>query len=176
MIVWPRRTSVHFLQDSVRFHFQDLGRQCIILAGILEDLGRKCLIMQDSCKILARLLQEMQCSSIGVIDSKVSLEVSAVVTLTNGSWPWNPGGGTLNRLVVSMMVSLVSTSEEFFWIWLTSDSNLPIWEEHFWMKSEMPREFQFSLTTPGFRIRFSSFRCSDSSCVCLGNKFTRHYN
>ena len=32
------RTFIHFLQESVRFHFQDLGRQCIILAGILEDL------------------------------------------------------------------------------------------------------------------------------------------
>ena len=37
---YPSRTPIHFLQESVRFHFQDLGRQCIILAGILEDLGR----------------------------------------------------------------------------------------------------------------------------------------
>ena len=36
----PSRTPIHFLQEFVRFHFQDLGRQCIILAGILEDLGR----------------------------------------------------------------------------------------------------------------------------------------
>ena len=43
----PSRTSIHFLQESVRFHFQDLGRPCIIIAGILEDLGRKCLILQD---------------------------------------------------------------------------------------------------------------------------------
>ena len=40
------RTSIHFLQESVRFHFQDLGRQCIILAGILEDLERKCLVLE----------------------------------------------------------------------------------------------------------------------------------
>ena len=41
---------MHFLQESVGFHFQDLGRQCIILAGFLEDLGRKCLDLQESCK------------------------------------------------------------------------------------------------------------------------------
>ena len=40
IIEYPSRTPIHFLQESVRFHFQDLGRQCIILAGILEDLGR----------------------------------------------------------------------------------------------------------------------------------------
>ena len=45
--ITPSRTSIHFLQESVRIHFQDLGRQCIILAGILEDLGRKCLVLQD---------------------------------------------------------------------------------------------------------------------------------
>ena len=45
--VVPSRTSLHFLQESVRFHLQYLGRQCIILAGILEDLGRKCLVLQD---------------------------------------------------------------------------------------------------------------------------------
>ena len=43
----PSRTSIHFLQESVRVHFQDLGRQCIIPPGILEDLGRKCLVLQD---------------------------------------------------------------------------------------------------------------------------------
>ena len=45
--LYPSRTSTHFLQEPVKFHFQDLGRQCIILASILEDLGRKCLILQD---------------------------------------------------------------------------------------------------------------------------------
>ena len=43
----PSRTPIHFLQESVRFHFQDFGRQCIILADILEDLARKCLVLQD---------------------------------------------------------------------------------------------------------------------------------
>ena len=47
---YPSRTSIHFLQESVRFHFQDLGRQCIILAGILEDLARKCLILEVTWK------------------------------------------------------------------------------------------------------------------------------
>ena len=72
---FPSRTSIHFLQESVRFHSQDLGRQCIILAGILEDLGRKCLdvfrtFQTFSCgisfnfqilsgKIRPRILQEM---------------------------------------------------------------------------------------------------------------------
>ena len=46
----PNRSSIHFLQESVRYHFQDFGRQLIILAGIVEDLGRKCLTMQDLAK------------------------------------------------------------------------------------------------------------------------------
>ena len=41
------RTSKHFLQEHVRFYFQDLGRQCTIFTGILEDLGKKCLILQE---------------------------------------------------------------------------------------------------------------------------------
>ena len=44
---------IHFLQESVRFHLLDLGRQCIILEGILEDLGRKvwsCKILQEMCE------------------------------------------------------------------------------------------------------------------------------
>ena len=40
------RSSIHFLQEFVRFHFQDL------LASILEDLGRKCLILQKIVWIL----------------------------------------------------------------------------------------------------------------------------
>ena len=54
----PSRTSIHFLQESVRFHLQDLGRQCIILAGIFEDLARKCLVLQDlarKCLVLQDL-------------------------------------------------------------------------------------------------------------------------
>ena len=43
----PSRTPIHFLQESVRFHFQDHEGQCIILAGILEDHARKCLVLQD---------------------------------------------------------------------------------------------------------------------------------
>ena len=53
--IYPSQTSIHFLQESVRFHFQDLGRQCIILAGILEALAKKCLVLQDlarKCLIL----------------------------------------------------------------------------------------------------------------------------
>ena len=42
----PSRTPVHFLPESLRFHFQDLVRQCIILSDILEDLGRKSLILR----------------------------------------------------------------------------------------------------------------------------------
>ena len=32
---YPNRTPIQFLQEFVRFHFQDLGRQYIILAGIV---------------------------------------------------------------------------------------------------------------------------------------------
>ena len=31
------RTSMHFLKESVRFHFQDFGKQCIILAFTFTD-------------------------------------------------------------------------------------------------------------------------------------------
>ena len=37
--LYRSQTSIHVLQESVRFHFQDRGRECNILAGILEDLG-----------------------------------------------------------------------------------------------------------------------------------------
>ena len=31
------RTSIHFLQESVRFYFKGHGRQCITLSGIFEE-------------------------------------------------------------------------------------------------------------------------------------------
>ena len=47
------RTSIHFVQESVKFHFQDVGRQCIILAGILKKISelarfcQKCQMPED---------------------------------------------------------------------------------------------------------------------------------
>ena len=55
------RTSIQFLQESVRLQFQDLGRQCILLAGKLEDLGRNCLILEitwEKIPDLGRNLEE----------------------------------------------------------------------------------------------------------------------
>ena len=54
-VIVPTWASVHTV---IRFHFQDLGRQCIILAGILEDLGRKCSILQEESESW-KILQEM---------------------------------------------------------------------------------------------------------------------
>ena len=54
------RTSIQFLQESVRLQFHDLGRQCI-LAGKLEDLGRNCLILEitwEKIPDLGRNLEE----------------------------------------------------------------------------------------------------------------------
>ena len=48
--MYPSRTFIPFLQEFVRFHFQDLGRLCIILASILEDLKTKCLILEVTWK------------------------------------------------------------------------------------------------------------------------------
>ena len=52
----PRRTSIYFLQESVRFHFQYLRRQCIILASLgrswkkMSESCKNCLNLQESCK------------------------------------------------------------------------------------------------------------------------------
>ena len=60
---FPSRTSIHFLQESVRFHFHDLGRQCIFLQvswkvlkeknleeKVLEEIVRTCKILQEMCE------------------------------------------------------------------------------------------------------------------------------
>ena len=49
----PSLTSIHVLQESFRFHFQDLGMQCNILADIFEYhiMGENV----RSCKILHKL-------------------------------------------------------------------------------------------------------------------------
>ena len=64
----PSCTAIHFLQEAVRFYFQDLGRQCIILAGILEDLARKCRVLQD----LARKCLFLQCLARKCLDLRES--------------------------------------------------------------------------------------------------------
>ena len=67
------RTPTHFLQESVRFHFQDLGRQYIFLAGILEDLARNCLVLQD----LARNVRILELTWKEMPDLGSNLEESA---------------------------------------------------------------------------------------------------
>ena len=54
----PSRISRHFLQESVRFHIQDIGRQSIILAGILEENVWSCKILRKKFVNLGSNLEE----------------------------------------------------------------------------------------------------------------------
>ena len=70
------RTSIHFLQESVRFHFQDLGRQCIVFSGISENHGRNCLILRGLARSYKKCLNLgrswKKCLILGVTWKKMS--------------------------------------------------------------------------------------------------------
>eukprot|EP00976_Prorocentrum_cordatum_P018398 372110-Prorocentrum_minimum.AAC.1 len=66
--------------------------------------------------------------------------------------PWSGlgAGGSATVLAVAIVCTTVSTMEEFFCTWFTSELNSPIALFAIATKSGIPSEFQFSGLNPGF--------------------------
>ena len=57
-IGYPNRTAIHFLQESVKFHFQDFGRQMRYSCRYLERSWKKMSDLSTNVNLVSNLENE----------------------------------------------------------------------------------------------------------------------